>query len=103
GVIIHPGAVVKDSVILNDTEIMPGAVIERAIIDKNVKVDFNAKIGFGDDYSPNKERPEVLSSGINVIAKGTHIPENTIIERNCRIYSGAKISDKVIKSGSTIK
>jgi glucose-1-phosphate adenylyltransferase len=103
GVIVHPGAVVKDSVILNDTEIMPGAVIERAIIDKNVKVDFNAKIGVGDDLTPNKERPEVLSSGINVIAKGVHIPENTIIERNCRIFSTASFTGKHIRSGSTLK
>lgn len=103
GVIIHPGAIVKDSVILNDSEIMPGAIIERAIIDKNVKVDFNARIGVGDDLTPNQERPEVLSSGINVIAKGVHIPEDTVIERNCRIFSTAVFKDKRIKSGTTLK
>ncbi len=103
GVIIHPGAIVKNSVILNDTEIMPGAVIDTAIIDKNVKVDFNAKIGYGDDYSPNKDKPDLLASGINVIGKGVLVPENTVIERNCRIFSTAKFTSKLIKTGTTLK
>ena len=103
GVIVHPGAVVRDSVILNDTEIMPGAVVEKAILDKNVLVDFGAKIGHGDDFTPNQDNPELLSSGINVIAKGVKIPENTIVERNCRIFSTATIKSGTIKSGSTLR
>ena len=103
GVIVHPTAKVVNSVILNDTEIMPGAIVENAIIDKNVVIGENARIGYGDDYSANKERPEVLSSGLNVIAKGVHVPAGTIIERNCRIYSTAQIKDKRIPSGSTLK
>ncbi len=103
GVIVHPTAKVVNSVILNDTEIMPGAIVENAIIDKNVIIGENARIGYGDDYTANKERPEVLSSGLNVIAKGVHVPAGTIIERNCRIYSTAKIEEKRISSGSTLK
>ena len=102
GVIIHPTAKVKNSVILNDTEVMPGAIIENAIIDKNVRVGYNARIGFGTDNTPNKEKPDLLYSGINVIAKGVHIPDHTIIERNCRITSKAKFTDKHIRSGSTL-
>ncbi len=103
GVIVHPTAKVVNSVILNDTEIMPGAIVENAIIDKNVVIGENARIGYGDDYTANKERPEVLSSGLNVIAKGVHVPAGTIIERNCRLYSTAKIEEKRIPSGTTLK
>ncbi len=103
GVIVHPGAVVKNSVILNDSEIMPGAVVENAILDKKVTVGYNAYVGHGDDYTKNIDRPELLESGINVLAKGVNIPDNTIIERNCRIFSTATFNDKVIKSGSTLK
>lgn len=103
GVIVHPTAKVIDSVILNDTEILPGAVVEGAIIDKEVVIGENARIGYGEDYQPNQERPDVLSSGLNVIAKGVHVPAGTIIERNCRIYSTAKITQKRISSGSTLK
>ncbi len=104
GVIVHPGAVVKNSVILNDCEIMPGAIVENAILDKEVTIGFNARIGHGDDHTPNAEKPDVLSSGINVIAKGVKVPEDTIIERNCRIQSTARFtgSGTTIKSGTTL-
>ncbi|MFW5841954.1 MAG: glucose-1-phosphate adenylyltransferase family protein [Bacillota bacterium] len=102
GVVIHPTAKVKNSVILNDSVIMEGAVIENCIIDKDVVVGKNAKIGVGDDYTPNKEKPHLLSSGINVIAKGIHIPEDTVIERNCRITPNAVFNKKTIKSGTTL-
>ncbi len=103
GVIVHPGATVIDSVILNDTEIMPGAYIEKAIIDKRCKILEDVIIGDGDDMSPNIENPEVLFSGINVIGTGVTIPKGTIIKRNCRIFSSAKFDKKIIETGSTLK
>lgn len=102
GVVIHPTAKVKNSVILNDSVIMEGTIIENCIIDKDVVIGKNARIGVGDDYTPNKDKPHLLSSGINVIAKGIHIPEGTVIERNCRITPKAVFNTKTIKSGSTL-
>ncbi len=103
GVIIHPGATVTNSVLLNDVEVLPGAVIDHTIVDKNVVVDHNAIIGFGDDYTENEDRPDLLSSGINVIAKGVRIPEKARIPRNCRIFAGASFKNLTLKSGSTLK
>lgn len=103
GVIIHPGATVVNSVILNDTVVKAGSYIENTIIDKNVVVEENCTIGDGDDYTANKERPEVLSSGINAIASKVVIPKGTVITRNCRIFSTAKITEKTITPGSTLK
>ncbi len=39
GVYVSPGAVVRESVIMNDTWIGPGAVVDRCIVDKNVVVE----------------------------------------------------------------
>ncbi|MCK5387654.1 MAG: NTP transferase domain-containing protein [Candidatus Izimaplasma sp.] len=103
GVVVHPGATVIDSVILNDTEVMPGAYIERAIIDKRCIIEENVIIGDGDDVSPNIDNPEVLFSGINIIGSSVTIPSGTIIKRNCRIFSSAKFTKKVIETGSTLK
>lgn len=102
GVIIHPGASVKNSVILNDTEILPGTVIENAIIDKDCVIGPNVTIGHGDDYTPNIERPELLQSGINVIGKKVIIKEGCVIERNCRIGSNQTIEKQTITSGSSL-
>jgi glucose-1-phosphate adenylyltransferase len=105
GVYIEEGAVVKDSVIFNDTIIRKNTVVEKAIIDKEVEIGENCKIGYGDDYTPNKDKPDLLDNGLNIIAKRAKIPEGTTIERNCRIFSYAAPADfgsKDIKSGSTI-
>ncbi|MFK5883189.1 MAG: sugar phosphate nucleotidyltransferase [Candidatus Izemoplasma sp.] len=103
GVIIHPGATVINSVILGDTIIKEGAFINNTIIDKRCIIEQNVIIGEGDDYTPNIDNPELLSSGINVIGTNVTIPANTVIKRNCRIFSSAKFKDLVIESGSTLK
>jgi glucose-1-phosphate adenylyltransferase len=103
GVIIHPEATVINSVILNDTEIMPGAYIENAIIDKRCKISEFVVIGDSKDYTVNKDNPSVLSSGINVVGAGVTVPPKTVIERNCRIFPTAKFTELRIKSGSTLK
>jgi len=105
GVYIKKGAVVKDSIIFNDTVIHNNSIIEKTIIDKEVKVLSNCKIGTGDNTVPNQDKPDLLYNGLNIIAKRATIPENTTIERNCRIFSYAKVNDfnsKYISSGSTI-
>jgi glucose-1-phosphate adenylyltransferase len=103
GVIVHPGATVINSVILNDTEILPNAYIENAIIDKRCIIKENVVIGDGNDLTPNKDNPKLLFSGINVVGSGVTIPEGTVIKRNCRIFSSAKFDKKEIESGSTLK
>ncbi len=106
GVKIGAGAVIKDSVILNDVQIGENVKIERSIIDKNTIIGKNSIIGTGNDFTPNKERPEVLSSGINVIGKRIVIPEGTVIERNVRIFSSPsakELQDIHLESGETLR
>ena len=106
GVIVGKGTIIKDSVILNDVQIGENCKIENAIIDKDTIVGKNSIIGYGDDYSPNKDNPDVLSSGLNVIGKKLILPDNLIIERNVRIFSAPKqkaVTTTHIKSGETIK
>ncbi len=104
GVIIHKGATVINSVLLNGVRVREGAHIENCIIDKYCDIGANAKIGVGDDFTPNKDKPDVLFSGITVIAKRTNVPENAVIGRNCRIYptSDNSIYHQPIASGETI-
>ncbi|PKK86796.1 MAG: glucose-1-phosphate adenylyltransferase, partial [Tenericutes bacterium HGW-Tenericutes-8] len=76
GVRVEKGAVVRDSVILNNTIIREGAVVEKCILDKKVYIGRNAQVGFGNDYTPNEERPTVLYSGINVVEKHGFVPDD---------------------------
>ena len=105
GVKIGEGSIVRDSVILNDVVIGKNCIIEKSIIDKNSVIGDNCVIGTGDDYTPNKERPDILNSGINVIGKRITIPQGMVVERNVRIFSSSKgktIVENHIKSGETL-
>ncbi|ADQ14506.1 glucose-1-phosphate adenylyltransferase [Halanaerobium hydrogeniformans] len=105
GVYIEKGAVVRDSIIFNNSIIRSNSVIDKTIIDKEVEIKENCKIGYGDDYTPNKEVPDLLANGLNVIAKRAKVPAETKMGRNCRVHSYVGINSfdgKDISSGSTI-
>ena len=105
GVYIEENVVVRNSVIFNDTVIKKNTIIDKCIIDKEVEIGENCHIGFGDDLTPNKEQPDLLFNGLNIIAKRAVIPNNVQINRNCRIMSYTRPKDfdnKNIESGSTI-
>ena len=103
GVYVRKGAIVKDSVILNDVIIGENVKLDRVIIDKSTIIGRNTVIGYGDDLTPNDEKPDLLSSGITVVEKRTIIESDLIIGRNCRILRDAEFKTKVIKSGTTVK
>jgi glucose-1-phosphate adenylyltransferase len=83
GVYVSPGAIVRESVVMNDTWIGPGAVLDRVIVDKEVVVGSGAHLGWGDDTdTPNEALPDRLNTGISVVGKSAHIPPNIQIGRN---------------------
>ena len=103
GVVVHPNATVINSVILNDSVIEEDCVIENAIIDKNVIIGKGSVIGAFENI-PNIEKPDLLSSGISVIGKGTKVAPNTKIGKNVRIFGGLDLKNiKEVKSGETLK
>ncbi len=104
GVVIHPLAKVTNSILLNDVEVKSGAIVDHCIIDKHTVIGENAMVGFGDDMTPNIERPDLLSNGITVLGKSISIPKNMVIGRNCRIFNSAdlsKVKENIIYSGTT--
>ncbi|MDE6407025.1 MAG: glucose-1-phosphate adenylyltransferase [Anaeroplasmataceae bacterium] len=106
GVKVGEGSVIKDSVILNDVVIGKNCRIENTIIDKETVVGDYSVIGTGKDYQPNKEKPKILSCGINVIGKKLILPEGLVVERNVRIFSSPNVknvNEKHITSGETLK
>jgi len=107
GVRVDPGAIVRDSVIMFDTHIRAGAVVDRAIIDKEVNVGPNAIVGTGNDFdTPNVDEPERLNTGITVIGKRAVIPASARIGRNVRIAGEVRPADfksKRVKSGGSVE
>ena len=69
------GAVVRDSIIMFDSVIRPGAIVDRAILDKEVTVGPGAIVGEGTDFSvANRVSPSHLASGITIIGKRAVLP-----------------------------
>ncbi|MBI2953817.1 MAG: glucose-1-phosphate adenylyltransferase [Chloroflexi bacterium] len=97
GVYVEEGAVVRDSIIMNDTRIESDAVVNKAIVDKNVVVGRAAYIGFGDDFTPNKRYPNCLENGITVVGKNSRIPPSVRVGRNCII--GSNVDEQHFRSG----
>jgi glucose-1-phosphate adenylyltransferase len=106
GVYVSPGAVVRDSVVMNDTWIGPGAVLDRVIVDKQVVVGAGVHLGVGDDLTvPNKAQPDKLNTGVSVVGKSAHIPPGISIGRNVVINADRDAEDfpgGEVASGETI-
>ena len=104
-VYVEEGAHVIDSIIFHDTTIAQGAVVERAIIDKECYIGSGCWIGCGEDYTPNKDEPDYLNSGITIVGIAARLPPGLRVGRNCKIDPGVKESDfstLCIPSGSSV-
>ncbi|HEX75256.1 MAG TPA: glucose-1-phosphate adenylyltransferase [Dehalococcoidia bacterium] len=105
GVFVEERAVVKDSVILDDSTVGREATVDRAIIDKQVWIGPGCYIGYGIDFTANKEEPENLNSGITVVGKGARIPGDMKVGRNCKIgcwVEDADFASKSVPSGESV-
>ena len=107
GVYVEEGAVVRDSIIFDNCRIEAGAIVERSIVDKDVLVGKNSYVGYGDDWSPNHERPDIVNCGITIVGKRAKLPPYVRIGRNCvigaNVMAEAETEDGYIPSGTTIR
>jgi glucose-1-phosphate adenylyltransferase len=106
GVRVDIGAVVRDSIVMFDTVIRAGAIVDRSILDKEVSVGPNAHIGEGSDLMvANRQEPTRLNTGITVIGKRSVIPRGERLGRNVRVAENVRAADfrtKVVRSGGSV-
>ncbi len=73
GVFVHSRARVDDSILMHGVDVGAGAVVRRAIIDKNVTVPENCRIGV--DHEHDRARGFTISDGgIVVLGKDDRVP-----------------------------
>src|SRR5262245_11598167 len=72
-VVLHSHSLVEDSVLMENVKVGRGAVVRKAIIDKNVVIPDGARIGFDLDY--DRTRFALTRGGVVVIGK------NEIVDR----------------------
>lgn len=108
GVIIGPGAVIRDSIIMRDCVIGAGAAVTKAIIAEDTKIGAGAELGVG-EYMPSKYDPKVYQFDLVTIGEHSEIPENVKIGKNTAIsgittdedYPAGELAsgDYIIKAG----
>jgi len=107
GVRVDVGAVIRDSIIMFDSVIRAGAVVDRAILDKEVTVGPGALVGDGPDFTtPNRQEPGRLNTGITVVGKQSVIPRGVRLGRNVKIGTEVRATDfqrRQVPSGGTVE
>jgi glucose-1-phosphate adenylyltransferase len=105
GVVVKKGAVVRDSILMQDTIVGDECQVEYAIIDKQCKLGAGACVGIGKGTAANRKFPSHLDCGISVLGKGVVIPGGVRIGKNCIIYPGVDLARRRLKTvddGETI-
>jgi len=106
GVIVEEGAVVKDSIVMENCYIGKNAKLERCIIDLGCTISDGVIIGCpGGGNVPNKLRPKIYHTGISVVGEYTTIPDGMRIGQNCVIHGETTPADYpkgMLESGESI-
>jgi len=106
GVLVRPGAAVRDSIVMQDTVVGHGCQVAYSIVDKHCRLGDDAVIGAGTDTTANRDFPAHLDCGISVVGKGAVIPAGIRVGKNCIIGPGANLGRRgltTVADGETIK
>ena len=104
GVTIGKGTVIRDSIIMNQTQIGEGCEINKAIIAENVVVGNQVKLGAGEE-AENDTAPHIYNHGLVTIGEKSVIPDGISVGKNSVISgvtAAADYEDSQLASGKTL-
>lgn len=81
GVVVGEGALVRDSVVFEDTQVEEGARLDWAVVDRDCVIGANAEIG-----SPDTDPDD--PDAIVLIGRGSHLPTGTRLDAGARLEPG---------------
>ena len=104
GVTIGKGTMIRDSIIMNQTQIGEGCEINKAIIAENVVVGNQVKLGVGEE-AENDTAPHIYNHGLVTIGEKSVIPDGISVGKNSVISgvtAAADYEDSQLASGKTL-
>ena len=104
GVTIGKGTVVRDSIIMNQTQIGDNCELNKAIIAENVQIGKNVKLGVGEE-AENETAPHIYNHGIVTVGEKSVIPDGISVGKNSVIFGVTKAADYedcYLASGKTL-
>ncbi|MCX4306824.1 MAG: glucose-1-phosphate adenylyltransferase [Acetatifactor sp.] len=104
GVTIGKGTVIRDSIIMNHTQIGDGCELYKAIVAEDVKIGNNVKLGVGEE-AENETAPHIYNHGLVTIGEKSVIPDNISVGKNSVIFGVTEAADyegSGLASGKTL-
>ena len=92
GVTIGEGTIVRDSIIMNDTEIGKNGEIIKGVIAENVRIGDSVKLGVGDEVE-NETDPHIYNSGLVTVGEKSYIPNNVSVGKNSVVFGETQEAD----------
>ena len=104
GVTIGKGTVIRDSIIMNQTQIGENCEVNKAIIAENVVVGNQVRLGVGEE-AENDTAPHIYNHGLVTIGEKSVIPDGISVGKNSVISgvtAAADYADSQLASGKTL-
>ncbi len=98
GVRIEEDVIIRNSIIMDNSVIESRSIIDRSILDEDVYIGRGCHIGLGTSLIPG-------DWDITIVGKGTRVPPDTVIARNCKIMPYVRPEDftsRTVLSGTII-
>ncbi len=92
GVVVEQGAIVRNSIIMVDSVVGANSVVTHAIIDKEVQIGSDCRIGL-DQVNTTDAVTAGVTSGLTIIGKRASLPDDMHIGRDCVVEPGARPED----------
>ena len=104
GVTIGKGTVIRDSIIMNQTQIGENCEVNKAIVAENVVVGNQVRLGVGEE-AENDTAPHIYNHGLVTIGEKSVIPDGISVGKNSVISgvtAAADYADSQLASGKTL-
>ena len=104
GVTIGADTVVRDSIIMNETQIGKGCELNKAIVAENVEIGDYVKLGVGEE-ADNETDPHIYNHGLVTIGEKSVIPSKVTVGKNSVVSGITTVEDYAdyyLGSGKTL-
>ena len=104
GVTIGKDTVVRDSIIMNNTQIGNQCELYKAIVAEEVRLGNHVRLGIGEE-AENDTAPHIYNRGIVTVGERSVIPNGITVGKNSVIFgvtTGADYQDCALPGGKTL-
>ena len=104
GVTIGEGTIVRDSIIMNETQIGSNCELYKAIVAENTVIGDDVKLGIGEEED-NETDPHIYNHGIVTVGEKSVVPQGVTVGKNSVVFGVTSAEDYVdgtLPSGRTL-